>query len=384
MKPKILIFIPHYIPGYKSGGPVRSIENIINNLHEDFDFYILTSDRDIGDVTPYKNILRHRWNKVGNAKVFYIDECDKKISFYKIFLTKCRFDIIYLNSFFNTNFTIKPLLALKLIKNPPPILLAPRGEFSQGALQLKTIKKRIFLALGKWIYKDISFHASSKYEEKDILSVLPEQKENRIFIALNPSKKTSFMPEESLLVNTSCLNMVFISRITPKKNLDYALKILQKIDIKATYDIYGPIEDKHYWEKCQSLIKTLPNNITCTYKGIVDPKEILQTFSQYDLFFFPTKGENYGHVIAESLAAGTQVLISDQTPWRNLDKLGIGWDLDIADIHAFREKLTFLGSSDHLKLDKMKIIENAQSLLINKVDIEANKNMFLSALKDTL
>jgi hypothetical protein len=45
--------------------------------------------------------------------------------------------------------------------------------------------------------------------------------------------------------------------------------------------------------------------------------------AEYDLFLFPTLGENYGHVISEALASGCPVVISDQTPWRNLEAEGI-------------------------------------------------------------
>ena len=49
-----------------------------------------------------------------------------------------------------------------------------------------------------------------------------------------------------------------------------------------------------------------------------------------DLFFLPTRGENFGHVIAEALSVGTPVLISDQTPWRKLAAVGLGHDLPLA------------------------------------------------------
>ena len=38
-------------------------------------------------------------------------------------------------------------------------------------------------------------------------------------------------------------------------------------------------------------------------------------FSEYDAFVFPTRGENFGHVIAESLSASCPVVCTDQTPW---------------------------------------------------------------------
>jgi len=48
-------------------------------------------------------------------------------------------------------------------------------------------------------------------------------------------------------------------------------------------------------------------------------------------------GENFGHSIFESLAAGTPVIISSNTPWRDLQYLGIGWDLDLHNKRQFQE-----------------------------------------------
>ncbi len=38
MKPKVLIFIDWFTPGYKAGGPTTSNVNIVNHLSDDFDF----------------------------------------------------------------------------------------------------------------------------------------------------------------------------------------------------------------------------------------------------------------------------------------------------------------------------------------------------------
>ncbi len=60
---------------------------------------------------------------------------------------------------------------------------------------------------------------------------------------------------------------------------------------------------------------------------------------EHDLFFLPTLGENFGHVILEALCAGCPVLISDQTPWRGLEEKGVGWDLSLSKPEMFREVL---------------------------------------------
>lgn len=43
----------------------------------------------------------------------------------------------------------------------------------------------------------------------------------------------------------------------------------------------------------------------------------------------PTFNENYGHAIVESFVAGLPVVISDRTPWRNLEKINAGWDIPL-------------------------------------------------------
>ena len=52
-KPRILVLTGCYLPGFRGGGPLRTIFNAVNSLHGDFDFHILTADRDLGDAAPY-------------------------------------------------------------------------------------------------------------------------------------------------------------------------------------------------------------------------------------------------------------------------------------------------------------------------------------------
>jgi glycosyltransferase involved in cell wall biosynthesis len=154
------------------------------------------------------------------------------------------------------------------------------------------------------------------------------------------------------------LKIIFLSRISREKNLDLALQMLMKVEACIVFDIYGPIEDASYWLKCQKMILELPPNITVRYCKIVPPSKILGTFSAYDLFLFPTGGEAYGNVIAESLIAGTQVLISKNTPWRNLEVDSLGWDIDLNMIDSFVdiiEAVALTSSSDRLiKRDQVK------------------------------
>lgn len=154
--------------------------------------------------------------------------------------------------------------------------------------------------------------------------------------------------------------MVFISRIAPVKNLLYALEVLKNNHFEGLieFDIYGPDEDKNYWEKCKELITHLPSNIIVEYKGFVDPKDISTTLSNYHSFFLPTKGENFGHAIVEAMQVGLIPLISDKTPWINLENQKVGYSLSLDNKDAFvlaiKEMLsfsndTFIANSSNVK-----------------------------------
>ncbi|MGS0738611.1 glycosyltransferase [Pseudomonas sp. GG8] len=380
----ILTFVGFYLPGYKSGGPLRTIMNMVSSLSDEFEFLIVTRDHDIGEENVYPDIVCNEWLDVQGAKLYYLPERDASVSFFKGLLSRTDYDILYLNSFFDVDFSIKPLLANALLNTAAkrPVVLAPRGEFSPGALSLKSLKKKIYLHVSKSlrIYKGVTFQASSEFEAnyiKDIMSYV----EPPVKIAIDlPGKGTCehLAAEPHKLVTESVLRVVFLSRISPMKNLDFALKMLHNSTVDIVFDIYGPIEDVAYWEVCSALIETLPKNIKVNYCGPVAPDDVSSTFSKYDLFFFPTRGENYGHVIAESLCAGTTVLISDQTPWKGLARDGLGWDIPL-DSHAeMTDAIADLASRtpasrfQHRKLVQSKIAER----LANPESIQANRDLF--------
>ena len=175
---------------------------------------------------------------------------------------------------------------------------------------------------------------------------------------------------------------VFLSRIHPKKNLLSAIRYFQGLMGKAEFDIYGSIEDEAYWEKCQNEIKKLPKNVQVKYKGLVEHDQVHKVFSQYDAFLFPTLSENYGHVIAESLIAGTPVIISDQTPWRGLESIGAGWDIKLSNEEKFKEVIEKI-----IVLDKPEyeyIHQQAIAYIEEKLNIQDLKKKYSSVFNELL
>ena len=123
------------------------------------------------------------------------------------------------------------------------------------------------------------------------------------------------------------------------KNLHGTLLMLKGLVDEIEFNVYGPMEDADYWSECEKVISELPPNIQVRYHGGVAPEQIGRTMRNNDLFFLPTLGENFGHVILEALMAGCPVLISDRTPWRNLEERGVGWDIPLDEPGRFQEAL---------------------------------------------
>jgi len=371
---KVLLFSAYYLPGYKGGGPIKTVANLINMTFDVVEYKVVTGDRDLGDTHSYSDVTHGKWNCLSNCSIFYLGSGIQGILNIILNIFKCKKDIVYLNSFFSVKFSFIPLLIAKAFKRK--VVIGPRGEFSKGALSLKFKKKNIYIKLYKILrlHKGIVFQASSEYEAEDIRRILGPNVD--VFIAEDVGAQdfASTLPARK----NDMLSVVFISRISPMKNLLGALEMLKDVKQPMLYHIYGPIEDLDYWSNCKSVIKTLPPHVQVEYKGELTPDRVVKTLAVYDVFFMPTKGEAYGHVIAEALCSGLPILIADTTPWRNLQKMGIGWDLPLGQPEEFSatlDKLAVTSIGDYQKMRET-VLAWAKNKFSQRDAIEANIAMF--------
>jgi glycosyltransferase involved in cell wall biosynthesis len=295
-------------------------------------------------------------------------------------------DTVYLNSFFDPIFTQRILWARRLGRlGTVPVILAPRGEFSSGALQLNQTKKRLYLRLSSFIglYRGLTWQASSELERADIQRHLRFVRTADIRIAMNLAPLEE--PTDgawSPRPDGEPLRVCFLSRIAPMKNLDFALRVLAAVRAPVVFTVYGPKEVPAYWAECERLIARLPPNVRVDYGGSVHPDAVKQTMAQHDLFCFPTRGENYGHVIHEALHAGLPVLISDQTPWGAVAERGVGWACPLNDVADFARTIDEVAAweAEHLARVRTRATAFAKEKTIDAKVLQANKAVFTSAL----
>lgn len=380
MKKQVLIMAGYYLPSVKGGGPIQSIKNMVENLSDKIDFYIVAADRDLGDDIPFETIDVDKWSKVGQAKVFYTDVSKLTWNKTRKIIKSSECETIYLNSFFSYKFATVPILLDKMkIIGIKKIVLAPRGQFSAGALGLRSIKKKLFIKMTRVIslYKNITWHATAEMEKRDIQSIFGDRV--NLVVANNlTANYERLIYNKDLVKNIDELKIVFISRVHPKKNLKKAIEYLRTIKGGITFNIYGPIEDETYWNECQRAIDSLPSNIKVGYHGIVKHSEIMDIFKNHHVFLFPTLGENFGHVISESLIGGCPVIISDQTPWRELEERQLGWDIDLWDDKRFVEVIQNCVNlnNDEYKVISERAFKYAKTQSNSKSDIQKTHTLF--------
>lgn len=360
---RVLVLADFYLPGYRGGGPQRSVGNLVSGLEDDVSFMVVTRDHDLGTSTPYEGVVPGRWQRLGMADVWYQPRRGQLRAIWRILRTTGH-DILYLNSAFSRAYTLWPLVLrrLRLVPVTGAVVLAPRGEFSAGARSLKPRRKGAFLRCARWtrFYRDVTWQASSTHEAADIQRVVGAGAVSRgtqiavahIVVAADVTEPTGeWRPARDKEAGTA--RLVHLARVVPMKNLGFALELLHQVEGDVSLDIFGPHEDEEYWRRCQEAIASLPDNVSVSVHGEIDHSEVREVLHRFHLLVLPTRGENFGHVIHEALSSGCPVLISDRTPWRGLAEAGAGWDLDLDDEAAWAAAIHAIVSMDQERFDDM-------------------------------
>ena len=330
-KPVVIVLMGAFWPGNEASGPIQSFKGMAKTLSGEFDFRLVARDRPFGATArlPPTGPMVDGWIDLGFAKARYLPVGRFGAQGLGKLLAATPHDLVWLNGFFDREFTIPTLIRRRTGMGPsPPVLLSPRGEFGGGALELKAGRKRGYLALCRamGLLSGVTIHATSDKERRDIDTGVGGQL--RIEVVPNVAALPP-PPAARGWRGDGVLRLSFIGRIARVKNLDFALRTLAQVQARVHLSIYGPAQEADHWDECRRLIASLPDNASAEHMGELTGEQITAALDKSDLLLLPTKGENFGHAIFEALACGVPVLISDQTPWRDLERDGAGWDLQL-------------------------------------------------------
>ncbi|WP_165644778.1 glycosyltransferase, partial [Oharaeibacter diazotrophicus] len=312
-------------PGNDASGPNQSFRGLATALGDAFDFSVVAASGPPG-AAPLVD-ARADWRDLGFARARYLDDGRFGARGLARLLRETPHDVLCLNSVFDRGYTL-PALTLRRLGLIPrrPTLLSPRGEFDDGALAIRSARKRAFLALAgrSGLWSGVTFHATGEAEAAAMRA------------GLGPNRPIVVAPNVRLPIETRFepagddrLRIAFVGRIVPIKRLDFALEVLAKVRVPVVLDVYGPAEDEAHARACFERAAALPAHVAVRRHGAVDGAAVAAALGRADLFLSPTGGENFGHAIYEALACGVPVVISDRTPWRDLAAATAGWDLSL-------------------------------------------------------
>ncbi len=350
-KKTILIVYEYFFPGYKAGGPIQSLVNMVLALQHEYTFKVVTTAYDMHETEPYSNIQLNHWNTVQLApntpsiEVWYSATPKISIGTFKKVIQQSNAATVYINGLFTQWFT-QPLILKKSAQlKGVEILICPRGMLQAGALSVKPLKKKLFLSAFKkaLMFKGVRWHATNEEEAADIQKNI--YLNAKCIVAYNIPKPPVIQVKSSTK-QVGNLSLVYLSLITQKKNLLLLMEVLKNCSANIQLAIYGPIKDKAYWQQCELLIQQMPSNIIIEYKGNVQPFEVQATIEQYDAFVLLTKGENFGHALFEALSCGRPIITSHFTPWNNLQEKQAGWNVDILQTSAIVTLMNQLAEQD--------------------------------------
>lgn len=351
-------------------------------LSDEFSFYILTRNTDYCESEPYPDVTENQWIALPTGEhVWYLPEGDISFRTVRQIMESENWSALYLNGLYSRYFSVYPLLISKMSKMvSAPVIVAARGMLAASAIGVKKTKKRFFLRTAKLmgLYTNVFFQATHLGEKEEVLKEIGQQ--TRVFVAPNITQR-KLLQAEPPEKREGSLRVVSIARIAPEKNLLFLLEVLSVVQAKILLSVFGSVYDHEYWQKCEEIIKSFKSNIRVDVHGVVEPEQISSVIAGHHMLVLPSRGENFGHVIAESLLAGRPVLISDQTPWRDLEKSQSGKVIPLR-VDDWRQALEYFADlSDHgFKVWLQGAAHQGEELSKDHVPVERHREMFRAVI----
>lgn len=307
----LLIFIPYFLPDHSYGGPIVSVNALINTIKFRKRIFLYSTSLFFSSQKKFR-----KDEKANNFlyKIIRNDSHFKNFINTIIVLLKSKQKTIYINSFFYTPNSIPFfLLSYFLISKKNRLIISTRAELQESKIKLKKsiLKKILIIIFKKLSSPKIIFLSSS---EEEMIFNKKHFKENIHITIPNLPKFKKFIVKENL--KDRAKKVIFFSRVSKEKRLDIFLNSLikenKKLPIELT--ILGSHNDENYLKKINKLCKELKIR---GYKiKVLGYRNITQKFlSNFEIMLLPSIGENYSHTTVEASQSGLFCLISNQTPW---------------------------------------------------------------------
>ena len=323
-KTKILIAIDWYRPAHKAGGPITSIENLVDLLGDEphLEFYVVCGVFDYGEQQSL-DVPQETWVTVGKAQVQYWHSKQLGWKQWMQIYQTLQPDIIHTQGLWSPKFSILPLLVAQRYKKAK-IVVSPRGMLTPQALKQKGAMKAgvSFVLKALSAYKNVVFHSTNDQETDEIKLFVNQA--NILQMPNVPRNLGGAVKQTKRQKQPNELHWLFVGRISPEKNPLLLLEALQLLEISTKGYFIGGCQSETYRQQFEEKIKSLPKQHEVEYLGEKSLQEITEFLGDADVSINTSISENFGHAMAEALSAGVPIIVGPNTPWQSLseDKSG--------------------------------------------------------------
>jgi glycosyltransferase involved in cell wall biosynthesis len=360
---RICLVSSSFYPATFYGGPISATWDLSKKLAEKgIEVYVSTTNANGSkklDVECNKYLKKEE-----NVFVkYYNEQITNKFSFsflFGIWSDIKKSDIVYIQYLFHYSVLFSLLFSVIQKKK---ILVCPRGSFSVFTLnnKLPFIKLLWLNFFIQPMVNKIIWQASSYLEERDILNKFPNADVEIINDGIDyESFQNSILVSRNELLNKFTgitfddVSNIFFSmgRLHKIKGFDVlidAFNLFLEKDKYAKLIIAGG--DDGVGKKLENQIKKLNLSSSVFLIGAVNFEDKKLLLNNCDYFTLASEFESFGIVIAEALSCGKPVVVSNKTPWKDIQINNCG-------IFAKNEKHSFYHAFRRIleiKFDRVRI-----------------------------
>lgn len=305
---KILHVLPSISP--KSGGPAKAVVDFANLCAENNEITIACTNEDFGKADP--DIIAKQIGLSSKVTLKLFSFKGTHSSKFSVFLLRwfkhelIHFHVVHIHAAFSV---MSSLAAKECRRQAIPYIFRPLGTLSNYSLNSGNTQFK------SWYWRYIEkktcqsakcIHVTSDKEAEEIKALGVTT-----FVKVSPLPVS--VTERSSSGKKSPLRFGVMTRLHPKKNLEMiilsAAQLAEKYDF--TLEIAGSGEQE-YEQKLKKLVDDKSLNEKVIFSGFLEGDSKEEFWNRTDYFVLPSFHENFGRVVAESLARSIPVLISTE------------------------------------------------------------------------
>lgn len=321
---KVLHIVPAFYPATYWGGPILSVYELCNSLSRQNDrikLRVLTTDSagpTTKDSVPYSSVPAkyEAGYSVYFSRRLIGSEFSPMLIFRIITMSKWA-DIIHVTSVYSLSTFISLIIARLRGK---PIVWSPRGALQRWDRSTNSFIKSAWDILCNCLVDSSRsiLHVTSKEEADASRNRIPKAK-----IILIPNGVTLPPVNTKVSRGDGILRLLYIGRLHEIKGLENLFKAMKMLPDNIELSVCGN-GDASYVKGLRNLVSDLDLNSRVKFRGHITGDDKEKELFDADICIVPSYIENFGMVIVEAMAHGVPVIVSNGTPWEEINKKGCG------------------------------------------------------------